>query len=294
MFADAIEQAGAYTCPYVAMRRKHDGTVFSNIGAFVVLNSGGWVLTAAHIVDEVRRARASVESGRRLQAQLAELDDRQGSDAKGRKHESRKLRQELADYLAQSLEIWAVPGFVETKPRVVESHVETESDLALVRLEPFDTDQLRNYPVLRPQADIIRPGIAVARVGYPFHSVEAEYDEERASFDITAGFPVPMFVSDGIVSRFHAVRHDDGREYTFIQTSTPGLRGQSGGPLVDAEGRLVGLQSRTVHYDLGFDAHVERDGKQETERQFLNVGEAVHVDTIRGLLRTHDVRCDGL
>ncbi len=294
MFADAIEQAGAYTCPYVAMRRKHDGTVFSNIGAFVVLNSDGWVLTAAHIVDEVRRARASVEAGRKLEAQLTELAEREGADAKGRKHESRKIRQQLDDYLAQSLEIWAVPGFVEMKPRVVESHVETESDLALLRLEPFDADQLLSYPVLRPQADVIRPGIAVARVGYPFHSVEAEYDDERASFDITAGFPVPMFVSDGIVSRFRALKHDDGREHTFIETSTPGLRGQSGGPLVDAEGRLVGLQSRTVHYDLGFDAHVERDGNRETERQFLNVGEAVHVDTIRALLQENDVRCDGL
>lgn len=294
MFADAIEHAGAYTSPYVALRRKHDGTVFNNIGAFVVLNRQGWILTAAHIVDEIGKARASVQGGSHLESQLAEIDERTGSDAKGRKHESRKLRKELDGYLAQGLEIWAVPGFNESKPRVVESHVEMESDLALLRIEPFDAEQVSEYPVLRPEEESIRPGDAVARIGYPFHNVESKYDEERASFDITSGFPVPMFASDGIVSRFRALRLDDGREFTFIETSTPGLRGQSGGPLVDVEGRVCGLQSKTIHYDLGFDAHVERDGKRETERQFLNVGEAAHISSVRRLLRANDVECEGL
>lgn len=294
MFADAIEQAGEYTCPYVALRRKHDGTVFSSIGAFVILNSDGWVLTAAHIVDEIKRARASVEGGKQIEGRIAEAEALTGAAAKGRKHDIHKMRDQLADHLAQGIEIWAIPGFNDLKPQIAEQHLVGEADLALLRLEPFDHEQVREYPVLRPQDEAIRPGMPVARVGYPFHKVEAEFDAERRSFDITSGFPVPRFASDGIVSRFRNLRAEDGNEYPFIETSTPGLRGQSGGPLVDIEGRVCGLQSRTIHYDLGFDAHVERNGHQETERQFLNVGEASHVDAIRVLLAEHDVECAGL
>jgi hypothetical protein len=291
MFEEAVEWAGRYTCPYVALRRKRGGTVFSNIGAFVVLDSDGWVLTSAHIVEEIGKAGASVVSGERLQDRIDERE-RGGTGRDDRK--TRHDRAELADYLAQRLEIWAVPGFTETRPRVVESHVEIESDLALLRLEPFDAERIERYPRLRPANEPVRPGMAIARIGYPFHKVEADYDEERASFDITSGFPVPMFASDGIVSRFRALKRENGVDATFLETSTPGLRGQSGGPLVDVQGRLCGLQSKTIHYDLGFDAHVERDGEMETERQFLNVGEATHVDTIRRMLTTHDVACEGL
>jgi S1-C subfamily serine protease len=294
MFADAIGRAAEYTCPYVAMRRKHDGEVFSSIGAFIILNREGWVLTAAHLVAEIGAARASVEGGRQIQARLDELGALTGAQAKGRKHDEKKLRSELAEHLAQGVEIWAVPGFSELKPRIAEQHVVKEADLAVARLEPFDADQVAAYPLLRSDDDPVRPGMPVARVGYPFHTVEAEYDDERSSFDVTAGFPVPSFASDGIVSRFRGLRAEDGREYLYIETSTPGLRGQSGGPLVDVEGRLCGVQSRTIHYDLGFDAHVERNGRKETERQFLNVGEASHVQTVRNVLNTLGVECAGL
>jgi S1-C subfamily serine protease len=290
MFADAVERAARYTRPYVALRRKHDGTVFSAIGAFVLINEEGWLLTAAHMVGEIARARASVQGGHRLAERIASLE---ASDNAADQKEADALRAEIGGHLAQSTEIWAVPGFRESKPVVVEQHVLPEADLALVRVEPFDSDESVEFPVFRPADEPVRPGMSVARVGYPFHEVKAEYDPTRSSFDIVSGFPVPQFASDGIVSRFKAVRTKDGREYSFIETSTPGLRGQSGGPLVDVEGRMCGLQSRTVHYDLGFDAHVERGGERTTERQFLNVGEAAHVDVVREFLADSGVACYG-
>ena len=257
MFEEAAEQADSYTCPFVGLRRRPDKTVFSNIGAFVVLNPDGWVLTAAHLIQEIAGARRS-------------------------------------DAVKEAVEIWAVPGFAESRPNMANNIVQPAADLALVRLEPFDADQIEVYPTLRPADEPVRPATPVARIGYPFHEVKADFDEERGSFDITSGFPVPRFVSDGIVSRFRASRTEDGREYLFIQTSTPGLRGQSGGPLLDAEGRLCGLQSKTVHFDLGFDAHVDRDGERISEHQVLNVGEAVHIDSIRAFLQDNKVECQGL
>jgi S1-C subfamily serine protease len=90
----------------------------------------------------------------------------------------------------------------------------------------------------------------------------------------------PFFALEGIISRFAVVQQPDGSQCTYIQTFSPGLCGQSGGPFFDSAGRLCGLQSSATHLDLGFDAMYERDGRQKVERQFLNVGQAVHVDEI--------------
>jgi S1-C subfamily serine protease len=76
----------------------------------------------------------------------------------------------------------------------------------------------------------------------------------------------------------------------FIETSTPGLRGQSGGPLFDVKGEIWGIQSRTVHLELGFSPK-KKDGPREiVEHQFMNVGLAAHVSHLVELFRQHGVQ----
>ncbi len=255
MFQDALETAGHFTFPYVGVRRRNDGEVFSTVGALVIINADGWCLTAAHVVDEIRKAHASVQS----KAQPTTL--------------------------SHHAEIWAVPGFARSKPRMAQAHVDSAADLAAIRIEPFDAGQFERPPVFRSLVSPVRPGLSLCRVGYPFHKVEATFDEDAGNFDVKTGFPVPRFALEGMVSRFHNVVVE-GREppVRFIETSTPGLRGQSGGPLIDVEGRICGMQSHTAHLDLGFDAAFEREGERVTERQFLNVGRAVHVEQIMAFL----------
>lgn len=65
-----------------------------------------------------------------------------------------------------------------------------------------------------------------------------------------------------------------------IETSSPGLRGQSGGPVYDREGRVWGIQSRTIHIPLGFDPTIIIDGVSTVEHQFLNLGIATHARTV--------------
>jgi S1-C subfamily serine protease len=78
---------------------------------------------------------------------------------------------------------------------------------------------------------------------------------------------------------------------TFIETSTPGLRGQSGGPLLDVKGEVWGVQSRTLHLDLGFKPTVKEKGKDVvvTERQFMHVGLATHVRHVVNLFNAFSV-----
>jgi hypothetical protein len=68
----------------------------------------------------------------------------------------------------------------------------------------------------------------------------------------------------------------------FVETSSPGLRGQSGGPTFDTDGAIWAIQSQTGHLPLGFSPEIKEGGKAQKEHQFLNVGMGVHVETVLG------------
>jgi S1-C subfamily serine protease len=273
MFKAALKTAGLFTFPYVGLRRRHNGQVYSNIGAFVVLNRDGWALTSAHLVNEI----LAVE--REAQADLATMPAEQPAPSPVRDH----------------AEIWAVPGFAETRPQLAQAIVRPVADAALVRLEPFDQGCVVNYPVLRdPDACPVEQGMSVCRLGYPFHDISATWDAGKHEFQLPpAAFPVPSFALDGIVARFRRVSADDGpHDATYIETSTPGLRGQSGGPLIDTEGRVCGIQSHTTHLDLGFDARFSAGERVVAERQFLNVGAATHIAELISMLDEAGIEYD--
>ena len=267
MFTHAIEVATGFTNPYVALRRRACGDVLSSLGAFIVVNSDGWIVTSAHIIEEILS-----------QERIRETATEEDSDPQR--------------VVAHS-EIWAVPGFMARPARMVEAHVKRVADLGLCRIEPFTGEGISEYPVFRDAVTApISQGMSVCRLGFPFFDVAASFSEERNQFSLDQGaFPIPRFALDGVVARFNRRVSDDGQASAiYIETSTPGLRGQSGGPLLDTNGRVCGVQSHTAHLDLGFDAQFSVGSQVVTERQFLNVGAATHVDEVRELMDSVDVK----
>src|SRR5690606_19258234 len=131
------------------------------------------------------------------------------------------------------------------------------------------------------------PGTSLCRLGYPFHAAMADYDEDNDMFRLAPNtLPIPRFPIEGIYTR--AIITD--QQYTpehrlkFIETSSPGLRGQSGGPIFDKHGTVWGIQSHTTSLDLGFKPTV-KDGKRDiVENQFLNVGVGTHPEVIVTML----------
>lgn len=265
MFARAVERASAFTLPYLGLRRRADGEVHTVISAFVVINDEGWIATAGHVIDDIMecdRQQEALASGEVEDEQRAALTDRH-------------------------TEIWAVPGFAHTRPRLVEARVNRTADLAVGRIDPAPPPLGDALPRLRDtDAEPLAIGEAVCRLGFPFHVASATWSAERDEFEVAAeAFPVPQFALDGVISRFSRHTGPEDSSAMFIETSTPGLRGQSGGPLFDTKGRVCGLQSQTAHFDLGFDArYVDEGGALVVERQFLNVGVATHVDELAAAL----------
>ena len=83
--------------------------------------------------------------------------------------------------------------------------------------------------------------------------------------------------------------HQLGYTIGFLETSSPGLMGQSGGPIFDVRGTVWSIQSRTMHLPLGFNPPVPNATRGEVEHQFLNVGWGTHPQTLVGALRGRGV-----
>ena len=86
---------------------------------------------------------------------------------------------------------------------------------------------------------------------------------------------------------------DTGIEFAF-ETSTPGLRGQSGGPVFNTDGNILGIQSVTTSLDLMFDidTNVIRNNKEVhvSEKQFINLGVAISSKVIMKFLDENHIK----
>ena len=285
MFTRAYGLASQYTHPIVVSARRWDGRVECAVGAFVVLDEDGWILTAAHLLEPATLHAAHQAEIAEHKRRMQEIGVGEGTP-KGRAKRVRSLGAN-PDWV-RNYSLW--PGW--DGRGVAEFHVLPGADLALGRLDPFDASLVQAYPVF-PEPREILPGMSVCKLGYPFHSVSTTFDEAADAFVFAEGaFPMPQFALEGMVTRIRSGgRTPDGSvEISFLETSTPGLRGHSGGPIFDVEGRLCGIQVHTVHYPLGFSPVVEQGGRRLEEHQFLNVGVGVHAATILPFLAQHGVR----
>lgn len=260
MFADAIETAGGFTRPLVVSTRAADGTVQCSIGAYIMLNAEGWALTAGHMMEALRAMEMqAADAGRTpTSARLTNISYWWGSDGLG----------------------------------MTEAHVDIDRDLALTRLTGFNPASVPSYPVFGQPASALRRGDPLCRLGYPLHQASATFDEKTGTFSLAPGVtPPPQFPVDGIYTR-DAIREipSSGRRVRFLETSSPGLRGQSGGPIFDTAARIWAIQSSTVNIPLGFSPEVTMpDGQKVVEHQFINLGLGCHADEVLAFLSSRDV-----
>jgi hypothetical protein len=122
----------------------------------------------------------------------------------------------------------------------------------------------------------------------------------KATFNVTTNLfelpsnllPVPIFPIEGIYTRnlLSGKTQDQTMDIMFLETSSPGLKGQSGGPICDIEGNIYAIQSQNVTLPLGFKGTVEINKKKVEENQFLNVGIGVHPNTLVDLLNKHSIK----
>jgi hypothetical protein len=281
MFALACTQARKFTRPVIVSHVQTDGKCGAGVGAYVVINEDGWFVTADHILSMIGEMSTTCKAVQTYNAFVAAVEGDPKLTAKERQRKIASMKKppkeapmDFSPYWGASLEVEAV-------------HSLPDVDLAVGKFKKFDGASVASYPIFKDPSQPIDQGISLCKLGYPFYEVTPKYTKGKG-FELPPGsVPLPCFPIDGIFTRnVNVVTTGPARTYPlkFLETSSPGLRGQSGGPTFDAKGTVFAIQSRTQHFPLGFDTHHGQGKKRTLVPQFLNVGWGVHVATVVGFL----------
>ena len=244
MFQNTCKSLLTTIMPIVVAWRTELGALDCGIGAGMIINDKGYFITAGHILKKI-----------------SELDQQ----VINYKPQRRGKRNHVTHYAAI---------FGGTNAPLDSALVQEELDLGIGKLNGYVPPAGHPFPKFRLRE--VEQGELLCRLGYPFvDGIKPTWDQNKG-FAFTNLFPVPQFVNEALVSRFAKLQSG-----VWIETSSPGLRGQSGGPLADSDGYICGVQVNTHHYPLGF------EGKGRN--QVLNVGRAVHVESVKSFLDTNKI-----
>ncbi|MEA2066151.1 MAG: serine protease [Thermotogota bacterium] len=257
MFARAFEIAKDFTNPVVVLTRFSDGKVNASCGSFIILNEEGWIITVAHL----------------WQSYFQYKEQKENPD---KEYDRRILNHSFW---------WGKDGRV-----LKEVKAYPESDLVIGKLVPFSPNEINCYPEFINEEEM-SIGTSLCKIGYPFSNINARFDEQKGNFVMDAKTLPSLYPIEGIYTRkvISKAFKDSKKTLAFIETSTPGFFGHSGGPIVDINGKLWGIQSRTVHIPLGFSPKIRKQGKIVEENQFLNAGWGIHPKVIKELLSSNNI-----
>ena len=103
MFSKAVPIAAGFTRPVVISSRTTQGACSGTIGAYVVLNCEGWILTAGHLLEIVREQQESARRQAGYRGNVVEFHRDIAADKRFRKKWGPHLPQAGRVFSAQSL-----------------------------------------------------------------------------------------------------------------------------------------------------------------------------------------------
>ena len=286
MFVHAFRRASCFTRPVVISRRYFDHSTDCGCGAFVVVNDEGWIVTAAHLLSSIGKIQRDAEAIVDYYHTIHTIEQEEKIPREERFEKIRRLP-DNPKWITNVSYWWGMDGVQLADIRPL-----PEGDLALGRLTPFDPNAWVDYPVFKSPGDL-DVGTALCKIGYPFQKIQASFREANNSFELSSSArTLSCFPMGGLYTRtLSAGKSGDGRyDVKFLETSSPGLKGQSGGPILDVNGTIWGVQSRTDHYAYGSVSRVEKDGREIEEDQCINLGIGIHPEVIVRFMEDNGIR----
>ena len=289
MFIKAIDKATEFTRPIHSIMRGYGSSLVTpGAATLFFVNKDGWALTCKHVVNQLAAADT-------ISAQYKTFRIARGTLGQGtkRKHQLRDLEKQYGYTHTTTVELLNAFANCIEGTLDLECRAHSSVDVALLHFRNYTRQLCTIFPMFAADGAQLKPGKSLCRLGFPFPEfTNFEYnvavDEIRWT---TAGRTnTPQFPIDGMVTRHVA---DAAGSTIGFEMSTPGLRGQSGGPAFDINGVIWGMQAATSHLDLDFDVDTEvlRGGQKKRVRDnaFLHVGHCVHVDVLKQFMRDNGV-----
>ncbi len=290
MFQQAIEKVLQFTRPLHSISRTYSGLVLPGSSTFFFVNDQGIAITCKHVAEMIPAAQ-------NISQQFLNFKTELNAVPKDNKFKRNLQGLELKYKYLPETTVQLKNNFLNCFDTIQEitCHTHPTLDLAILEFKGFNKVFYTSHAKFIKDSSRIKQGMSLCRIGYPFPEF-SNFRHNPATDDIewtNTGNPnSPSFPLDGIVTRFVANSATEG--ITGIEMSTPGLRGQSGGPLFNSDGTVYGMQFATNHLHLGFDLkdhEIINNGKRTkvSNNPFLHVGICVHADKIKEFLREKNI-----
>jgi len=290
MFVEAIERVDPFVRPILSIIRQYGSSeITPACSTMFFVNEQACAITCKHVAEQLIKADGIYQHFIRFQGERrAVMRDKQATRRVEELEKKYNLRPETIIRIKNQF-VNAVDQFTE-----IRYHFHPTQDLAVVQFVGYNEIRYQSHAVFLADSSLIKPGRSLCRLGYPFpeftnYRYNAALDDIEWTLEGKSN--TPRFPLDGIVTRLRA----ENSEIIGVEMSTPGLRGQSGGPLFDTRGVIYGMQSSTRHLHLGFDIEdreVTVNGRKTrvSNYPFLHVGQCVHVDVIKNFLREKNIK----
>lgn len=289
MFADAILEIDRYTRSVHFISRFYGGnSITPGSATLFFVNDDACAVTCKHVVQQILIEEAVHSQYINFKSRFSRFLN----DPSARIHRKRLLEEVGVEEFSLARTLHSFPNCVEHPERFV-IHTHPVYDLAIIRFLDYGKKLYSGHARFLPDESAIRQGKYLCRLGYPFPEfTNYQYNSLKDDIEWTASGRqfTPNFPVDGIITRHIA----DQFGIHGIEMSTPGLRGQSGGPLFDSNGLVYGIQSSTRHLHLGFD-QIEKEVVHEGHKKrvsnfpFMNVGQCIHLSIVKQFLRENEV-----
>lgn len=282
MYKKSIKENSKYLVPFTeGIKYYGSDDLVQAIGTMIILNDHGDILTCKHIAQEFINNLNLAENYNKF---IKEINLSKNKDE--RRKIEKKYNIKNNDVVLTNINL----------PFEASDNVEIDIifhkflDLSVIRFKGIST-KIDNYPVF--SKDFPDQGQSVCKLGFAFPEYDIfEYSKENDNIIIKENgvSNFPLFPMDGIVTR--GIIDENGVKSMF-ETSTPGLRGQSGGPIFSPDGLVYGIQSMTKHLDLDFDVNsVVKRGIEEKRvnfTPFINLGVGISSTEIIKFLQENNI-----
>lgn len=284
MFEKAIEKTSEFTRPLHSISRTYGGLISPGTATFFFVNDFGVAITCKHVLNLIPAAET-------LNQNFTKFKEERSKIPKDGKFKKNLRGLEIKYKYGNDTTVQLKNNFMNCFDKIDEItyHAHPTLDLAILEFKGFTKRLYSSHASFIKDSSKIKQGNYLCRLGFPFPEFNNfKYDASKDDIVWTnEGIAAsPTFPIDGIVTRFLG---DGTGKINGIELSTPGLKGQSGGPLFDTNGTVYGMQYATNHLHLGFDIKdreiiAENKKSKVSNYPFLHVGLCIHVDQIKEFL----------
>ena len=277
MYKKSIRDNSKYLIPFIqGVKYYGNDRIEHNLGTMMLINDDGDILTCKHIALEFIN---NIELNKKYGEIIKELDEAKNEKQIKKIEDKYKLNNNTVVLSNINLP-FKVDGKIQ-----IDIKVHKYLDLALIR---FKGIQIKSdiYPIF--SETLPEQGQSICKLGFAFPEYDFfEYSHKDKNIvmkkDIVANFP--LFPLDGIVTRYIM---DENKELSMFEMSTPGIGGQSGGPIFSPDGVVYGIQSMTKYMKLSLNL-VDSNNKIDIN-PYISLGVGISSSEIISFLKESNVK----